>query len=355
MCAGMFCVCWRFCFGLFTSSRQEVSCLCGVLKTPLPLSLSFLPPPSYTVILLSVFTLFLAAVDDEVPQFTQPVWDMCCVPACRSSSACWLCSQQLHMMLNHRGRSVVCLCTVTFQPVLTLTPHPPPPTPKSCTWWCRTTSWWRSTFCFCVYHSSSLSFAGTGTPVARTYANVCWRFSTGIFSLASVLTGCGTTSWWRAMPPQSCVMSKHKLKEIHVLFLCTLTLQPVLHCPHSCAWRGTTNCYTSWRSLMARWCKCDWVLPLWQPPPSPLHLQGPANCQRWVAEQQPVSAWLGLMFGTRACWFVALFSTLEQTHCAHMWFYMNDKFFIARFFEYPSKWCTYSRVSWGGSQVFGTG
>ena len=95
-------------------------------------------------------------------------------------------------------------------------------------------------------------------------------------------------------------MFKHKLKEIHVLFLCTLTLQPVLHCPHSCAWRGTTNCCTSWRSLMARWCKCDWVLPLWQPPPSPLHLQGPANCQRWVAEQQPVSAWLGLMYGTWA-------------------------------------------------------
>ena len=25
------------------------------------------------------------------------------------------------------------------------------------------------------------------------------------------------------------------------------------------------------------------------------------------------------------CFYVALFSTLEQTHCAHMWFYMNDQ------------------------------
>ena len=34
--------------------------------------------------------------------------------------------------------------------------------------------------------------------------------------------------------------------------------------------------------------------------------------------------------------------SLEQTHCACMWFYMNDYLFLARFFEYPLKWCTYS-------------
>ena len=34
--------------------------------------------------------------------------------------------------------------------------------------------------------------------------------------------------------------------------------------------------------------------------------------------------------------------SLEQTHCARLWFYMSDKLFIARFFEYPPKWCTYS-------------
>ena len=34
--------------------------------------------------------------------------------------------------------------------------------------------------------------------------------------------------------------------------------------------------------------------------------------------------------------------SLEQTHCACLWFYMSDKLFIARFFEYLPKWCTYS-------------
>ena len=29
--------------------------------------------------------------------------------------------------------------------------------------------------------------------------------------------------------------------------------------------------------------------------------------------------------------YIALFSTLEQTHCARLWFYMSDKLFIARF------------------------
>ena len=29
--------------------------------------------------------------------------------------------------------------------------------------------------------------------------------------------------------------------------------------------------------------------------------------------------------------YIALFSTLEQTHCARMWFYMNDSLFIVRF------------------------
>ena len=38
----------------------------------------------------------------------------------------------------------------------------------------------------------------------------------------------------------------------------------------------------------------------------------------------------------------AILHSLEQTHCARLWFYMSDKLFIARFFEYPPKWCTYS-------------
>ena len=33
--------------------------------------------------------------------------------------------------------------------------------------------------------------------------------------------------------------------------------------------------------------------------------------------------------------------SLEQTHCACMWFYMSDQLYSA-FFEYPPKWCTYS-------------
>ena len=38
----------------------------------------------------------------------------------------------------------------------------------------------------------------------------------------------------------------------------------------------------------------------------------------------------------------AFLRSLEQIHCARLWFYMTDKLFIARFFEYPPKWCTYS-------------
>ena len=41
----------------------------------------------------------------------------------------------------------------------------------------------------------------------------------------------------------------------------------------------------------------------------------------------------------------AILRSLEQTHCARMWFYMSDWLFIARFFFfflYPPKWCTYS-------------
>ena len=146
-------------------------------------------------------------------------------------------------------------------------------------------------------------------------------------------------------------MFKYKLKEIHVPFLCTLTLQPVFNCPHSCAWRGTTNCCTSWRSLMARWCRCDWVLPLWQPPPSPLRPQGPANCQRWVAEQQPVSAWLGLMFGTCACliWLIddCLYSAVLRSRAdslrSHVILCEWQAFYIVGFFFYhPPKCCTYT-------------
>ena len=38
----------------------------------------------------------------------------------------------------------------------------------------------------------------------------------------------------------------------------------------------------------------------------------------------------------------AILCSLEQTHCACMWFYMSDWLFIAHFFEYSPKWCTYS-------------
>ena len=31
------------------------------------------------------------------------------------------------------------------------------------------------------------------------------------------------------------------------------------------------------------------------------------------------------------CFYIALFSALEQTHCARMWFYMSDLLFITRF------------------------
>ena len=33
------------------------------------------------------------------------------------------------------------------------------------------------------------------------------------------------------------------------------------------------------------------------------------------------------------CFYTALLSALEQTHCARMWFYLSDKLFIARFFN----------------------
>ena len=38
----------------------------------------------------------------------------------------------------------------------------------------------------------------------------------------------------------------------------------------------------------------------------------------------------------------AILRSLEQTHCARMWFYMSDYSFYSAFFEYPPKWCTYS-------------
>ena len=37
----------------------------------------------------------------------------------------------------------------------------------------------------------------------------------------------------------------------------------------------------------------------------------------------------------------AVLRSLEQTHCARMWFYMSDQLYSA-FFKYPPKWCTYS-------------
>ena len=43
----------------------------------------------------------------------------------------------------------------------------------------------------------------------------------------------------------------------------------------------------------------------------------------------------------------AILRSLEQTHCACMWFYMSDYFFF--FFEYSPKWCTYSAGMAGGT------
>ena len=43
--------------------------------------------------------------------------------------------------------------------------------------------------------------------------------------------------------------------------------------------------------------------------------------------------------------YIALISSLEQTHCARMWLDISEKLFIARFFfffKYPPNWCTYS-------------
>ena len=54
----------------------------------------------------------------------------------------------------------------------------------------------------------------------------------------------------------------------------------------------------------------------------------------------------------------AILRSLEQTHCACMWFYMSDYlysaffsfFFSFFFFEYPPKWCTYSAGMAGASR-----
>ena len=40
---------------------------------------------------------------------------------------------------------------------------------------------------------------------------------------------------------------------------------------------------------------------------------------------------LMITFDDDYCFYTALFSALEQTHCARMWFYMSDLLFIARF------------------------
>ena len=62
----------------------------------------------------------------------------------------------------------------------------------------------------------------------------------------------------------------------------------------------------------------------------------------------------------------AILRSLEQTHCARLWFYTSDKLFIARFyvvffvvfFEYPPKWCTYSAgmagATWNCSHLTST-
>ena len=48
----------------------------------------------------------------------------------------------------------------------------------------------------------------------------------------------------------------------------------------------------------------------------------------------------------------AILRSLEQIHCARIWFYMSDQLLIASF-EYPPKWCTYSvdmaRATWNCS------
>ena len=40
--------------------------------------------------------------------------------------------------------------------------------------------------------------------------------------------------------------------------------------------------------------------------------------------------------------YIVLFSALEQTYCACMWFYMSEELFIVHFWISPPKWCTYS-------------
>ena len=45
--------------------------------------------------------------------------------------------------------------------------------------------------------------------------------------------------------------------------------------------------------------------------------------------------------------YIALFSALEQTHCAHMWFYMSEYFFIARFWISTEVTYLQHRHGWG--------
>ena len=44
----------------------------------------------------------------------------------------------------------------------------------------------------------------------------------------------------------------------------------------------------------------------------------------------------------KTCWSL-LYSAIEQTHCARMWFFMSGSLFTARFWIQPM-WCTYNAV-----------
>ena len=71
--------------------------------------------------------------------------------------------------------------------------------------------------------------------------------------------------------------------------------------------------------------------------------------KRWSAWWSSLRGWEKAIVNQTIDWLIddhlysaILRSALEQTHCARLWFYMSDRLFIARFFEYPPKWCTYS-------------
>ena len=84
----------------------------------------------------------------------------------------------------------------------------------------------------------------------------------------------------------------------------------VVNCCHVDSWRvqGALLRWNSTRSVN-----------VWQRLAITLH----SNCHNKVAWHCPVTV--------VDHFYIALFSTLEQTHCARMWFYMSEQLFIAHF------------------------